>query len=284
MTSVSSFISRFAVVIARIPTGTISHQTGHHVLGSAIRMESQFKASPGHLARFNEHKLSSVGNEHGRELISCQDSPATTYKSVLMQVFCIGLSRTGTRSLTRALRVLGYQARHFGYTAEALCLSKSGQLSLDLNHFQEPGAYLDLPVAAFFEELDAVYPDALFIHTIRNKESWLEACERRFRKPRPEPAHAALREKVYGRPVFHRESFEAAYERHQIRVRTHFENRPDKLLTLDICSGEGWEKLCAFLQKAVPEDAFPQVPSRSKGAWRRTRWRLKKWLGLTPGS
>ena len=36
-----------------------------------------------------------------------------------------------------------------------------------------------------------------------------------------------------------------------------FKDRPDDLLVIDICSGEGFERLAPFLDRPVPTEAFP---------------------------
>jgi hypothetical protein len=41
-------------------------------------------------------------------------------------------------------------------------------------------------------------------------------------------------------------------------VAAHFAGRPEDLLTLDLCAGEGWERLAPFLGwERVPERPFP---------------------------
>ena len=38
----------------------------------------------------------------------------------------------------------------------------------------------------------------------------------------------------------------------------YFKNRPQDFLNLDIIGGEGWEKLCEFLGKPIPDVPFPR--------------------------
>ena len=35
-------------------------------------------------------------------------------------------------------------------------------------------------------------------------------------------------------------------------------NRPNDLLVMNICDGEGWEVLCPFLNKPIPNVIFPK--------------------------
>ena len=51
----------------------------------------------------------------------------------------------------------------------------------------------------------------------------------------------------------------------QVRVEAvaYFRDRPDDLLTINVCAGEGWEVLCPFLGfDTIPVEAFPWVNKR----------------------
>jgi hypothetical protein len=53
-------------------------------------------------------------------------------------------------------------------------------------------------------------------------------------------------------------SWEEAYLSFDHRVRSFFRDKPpEKFLELRICDGEGWDKLCPFLGKGIPEIEFP---------------------------
>jgi hypothetical protein len=160
------------------------------------------------------------------------------------KVFGIGLSRTGTTSLTRALELLGYRAKHYP-TAES--------------HFDEYDALTDTPVTVRWRELDERYPDARFILTVRAMEPWLASCRAYFAAPPPpgDELRTRLRTACYGTVVFEEDRFRAAMERHSAEVTAHFASRPGRLLTVDLCAGAGWDALCAFLDKARPEAPFP---------------------------
>ena len=41
------------------------------------------------------------------------------------------------------------------------------------------------------------------------------------------------------------------------RIKEYFVDRPDDLLVIQICDGEGWQKLCPFLGEKIPEESFP---------------------------
>jgi hypothetical protein len=56
---------------------------------------------------------------------------------------------------------------------------------------------------------------------------------------------------------FDRPLFSAAYDRHHQDVLGYFRGREGDLLVLNICAGEGWERLSPFLGREVPQDPFP---------------------------
>ncbi|NEQ26956.1 MAG: hypothetical protein F6K28_49635, partial [Microcoleus sp. SIO2G3] len=43
----------------------------------------------------------------------------------------------------------------------------------------------------------------------------------------------------------------------------YFKDRPDSLLVLDICGGEGWEELCTFLGTPAIDQPFPYTKKQS---------------------
>ena len=73
------------------------------------------------------------------------DAPVTRAKT-----FGIGLSRTGTTSLTLALEALGLSVAHFPTT---------------MKQIEEHDAATDTPVAASFQSLDSRFPGSKFIYT-----------------------------------------------------------------------------------------------------------------------
>lgn len=170
------------------------------------------------------------------------------------RVFAIGLSKTGTSSLTQALRLLGYRTRHFPIEMVAL---RGGRLRLRLEEAAVYECLTDTPVALFYRELDQRFPGAKFILTVRDVESWLRSCSVHFAKPSWGRTIDQLHIELYGTKSFDREAFAAAYAAHVSGVLEHFAQRPNDLLLLDIVKGDGWEKLCAFLGTPVPGFPFP---------------------------
>ncbi|MCB1381796.1 MAG: hypothetical protein KDJ73_02465 [Notoacmeibacter sp.] len=176
------------------------------------------------------------------------------------KIFGIGLSKTGTTSLYAALEMMGYRAGTFRHMRKAgLGDWMAGDFTRDyLGGFD---AVTDLPIGTWFRELDALYPGSKFILTRRESEAWLKSVERQFRS-NPDPAPGFIRDvrlAQYGVTTFNEARFRRILGEHEQAVRSYFADRPDDLLVMDVFSGDGWEKLSAFLGKPTPDAPFPSV-------------------------
>ena len=192
------------------------------------------------------------------------------------KIFCIGLSKTGTKSLHVALQILKFTSCHdlhggtsnkMGYINQATVGDYNWEI---INKFD---AFSDIPIPIYYKGLDKAFPNSKFILTIRDKKSWLESCERWFNKWKITLKHldglkkedniitiqsvGFIRILVYGISVFNYEVFSQVYDQHIENVYEYFKNRPGDLLTLNICNGDGWEKLCKFLNQKVIQQPFP---------------------------
>jgi hypothetical protein len=204
------------------------------------------------------------------------------------RIFGIGLTRTGTTSLTAALDVLGYRTFHFpaddATRDQILALLAEGGDSLRLPLLERIDVATDTPVCATFEALDAGYPGSKFILTTRDREPWLDSCKQLWeswampylREHPGEPLAVyveAIHARLYGTQTFDRGRFSRAYDDYIERVRRHFRNRPADLLTVDVCAGAGWEPLCGFLNLPIPDTKFPWT-IHADGEWRDAyQWR-----------
>lgn len=173
-----------------------------------------------------------------------------------MKVFGVGLSRTGTTSLTKALRMLGYRTVHFPTSDEQI---------------RRHDAATDASVAYRFEELDRAYPGSKFILTVRDEAAWLRSYyqfrDQQVKIGRNWPMNRearAVRRAVYGTEEFDPDLWRAGFRRHNERVLRYFAERPEDLLVMDVTRGEGWEKLCPFLGKPIPAAAFPFANKSSR--------------------
>lgn len=169
------------------------------------------------------------------------------------KVFGIGLSKTGTSSLAEAMAQLGLRTKHYPWPTQVL------------REAQQFDVLTDTPVVTHYKELDAIYPNARFILTVRDMDDWLDSCEKHWQRTRPRGEQLRHRTRVMGTQVFHRDAFRAVYEAHIADVKAHFYTRPDKLLVMDVVGGDGWDVLCPFLGLPMPDKPFPHVNVAPEG-------------------
>jgi hypothetical protein len=180
-----------------------------------------------------------------------------------MKIFGIGLSKTGTMSLTAALGALGFRVLHAGH--RFVDEPPEGLTALD-------GATDEL--ATEYARLDQKFPGARFILTTRALEPWLKSCQHQFRAPvDPATRGGRIILDLYGTTQFDRDRFAAGYQRHHEAVHAYFARRERDLLVMDVAAGDGYEKLCPFLGVPVPGSPFPRenVSRSADRFWRRVR-------------
>lgn len=181
--------------------------------------------------------------------------------SLLMRqkVFGIGISRTGTTSLTEALRILGYRAVHCPLS---IVKFNGHGLQLSTGVVERYDAFTDSPVARMYRELDSAYPGSKFVLTTRPIESWLASV----RRMRPSfvllealPKVRQLAREMCGTTSFFDESaLRNAFEKHSRGVREYFGQRLGRdFLVLDVAAADAWEKLSEFLGHDRPPLPFP---------------------------
>lgn len=174
-----------------------------------------------------------------------------------VKIFGIGLSKTGTTSLARALEILGYKTRDYIGVTRYI----AGDLSsIDPRELDANDAFTDTPIPSFYKQLDARYPNSKFILTTRDMEDWLKSCKKQFKESlaaKSNEATVQLHTDLYDCFVFDPEKYANGYRRFVNGVLDYFRDRPQDLLVMDLCGGENWEKLCAFLDKPVPDIPFP---------------------------
>ncbi|MCI0416751.1 hypothetical protein L0222_28610 [bacterium] len=164
------------------------------------------------------------------------------------KIFGIGLSRSGTSSLTEALRILGYTAIHSPTT---------------LQQIRKHQAATDAVIADNFERLDHFFPGSKYIYTIRSRDAWLDSCEKFWLLMKDQFDNSflltELHKHLYGTDRFDRKLFAEAYERHSARVELFFKHRNHDLLILKVdILKDKWSPLCEFLSRPAPAHEFPR--------------------------
>jgi len=178
-----------------------------------------------------------------------------------LKIFGIGLSKTGTHSLTEALNVLGFKAAHWEHTKTIITYVDARPV-INPNSLENHDAFTDTPVSRVYRELDVMYPGSKFILTVREMNGWLRSIERHLSLPKAGKDSAIteqLRIDLYGSVEFDEQLFRKSYDTHVKKVLSYFRDNKQDLLIINICGGEGWETLCPFLRMHVPDRQFPKA-------------------------
>lgn len=188
------------------------------------------------------------------------------------RIFGVGMHKTATTSLDKALTLLGFDSAHWknAHWARAVWeeMKETGRSkTLERNY-----ALCDLPISLLFKELDAAYPNSKFILTIRDEGEWIRSIQTHFSDLNPfhrqwdsDPFTHRIHNEIYGRKQFDREVMLARYRRHNAEVLEYFKDRPRDLLIMNMSGGAGWYELCGFLKKPLPETPYP-MENRNENA------------------
>lgn len=181
-----------------------------------------------------------------------------------------GFGRTGTDSMRLALTMIGMGPCH--HMKEVIDSPEQTRLwralvdgeAADWDHiFSGYRSSVDWPSAYYWRELSDYYPNAKILLTLRSAESWYESMSKTiFKVIAKSTDPESLGVSLIGNKIFDgrwddKDHALAVYKRNITNVKAAF---PDKrLLVYEL--GSGWEPLCAFLNKPVPDRPFPRANS-----------------------
>ncbi len=197
------------------------------------------------------------------------------------KIFCIGTGKTGTTSLEKALKDLGYK---LGDQAKGELLIEAyakRDFKTIVKFCRSAEAFQDAPFCFKYTymALDQAYPNAKFVLTIRDSdEQWFNSFKtfhsKRFAKGERIPTvedlkNAAyrykgyvwnVRQKVYGfteeDDPYDETILKAYYNDHNASIIDYFRYK-DNLLVLNVSHKDAYLKLCDFLGKKPLYEAFP---------------------------
>lgn len=203
-------------------------------------------------------------------------------KSKSNKVFCIGLSRTGTTSLSNILSDLGYNVIHyplqlfispelidikykFDRTNKILKFQErklNKQIEKILknsnykNIFQKYNAFSDLPIPLYYKDLFYKFPNSKFIYTYREEESWIKSIEWNIKVGFKYWNLGFLEEELmlqtYGTIKFDKKKLLSVYRHHHKSVSNFFSNKNYKFLSINIDKNEmSYERICKFLNLPI---------------------------------
>lgn len=196
--------------------------------------------------------------------------------TVSKKIFCIGVHKTGTRSLFKAFKILGLKPLHFKIDDDDSREDCVPEI-IDNNYrhdrplltgIENYDAHCEMNwphTNHLFKLLDKQYPGSKFILNTREINNWLKSRYRHI-------ANDQLiknRTKYPGNTLYslNTELWRQEYKKHHEDVLNYFANRPSDLLIIDVCAGDGWEKLCPFLGYDTPCQLFPHE-NKGKGSIR----------------
>ena len=174
------------------------------------------------------------------------------------KVFGIGWAKTGTTTLGRCLRILGY--KHMSQRLDLVSAYASRDMPQLCEIVAEADSFEDWPWILLFRELDRAFPESSFILTTRDSQRWLTSYRNMLAKQGPaKPRMTEMRRVLYDLdfPDVTDEDLLRRYKRHNEEVLHHFTDRPESLLVVDWEKKHGWAELCGFLQTDCPNVEFP---------------------------
>lgn len=191
------------------------------------------------------------------------------------KVFCIGFHKTGTTSMGKALEALGYAVTGPNGTRDPEIARRVYTMAERL--LTQYDAFQDNPWPILYKWCHERHPDAKFILTLRDPERWYESqCKHFAGNTTP------MREWIYGpgcgAPLNNKERYQERFNAHNAEVIEYFKGK-DNLLVVDITQGDGWDQICPFLGKPVPNDLpFPHAnPARANRGGSKKTSALKTW-------
>jgi hypothetical protein len=194
---------------------------------------------------------------------------------VALSVIGAGFGRTGTHSMKLALETLGFGPCHH----MACVLGDPEQVALwrraargDLPDWDAAysgfNSAVDWPTAHYWRELAQHWPEAKILLTVRSPESWYESMSKTIWpviQPGNDPESFGVRvigQATFGGRFADRAHAISVYEEHNATVEAALP--PERLLVFKL--GDGWEPLCRFLGRPVPDIPFPRTNSADEFA------------------
>lgn len=212
------------------------------------------------------------------------------------KVFCIGYNKTGTTTLEKVLLDLGYrmpdQLVQEGTVVEELFRGNFEPLKKLCKQYD---AFQDMPFSqeAYYAAVDSLFPNSLFILTLRDSDKWFESLTRFHlsgilklagieslddfdeQTLKGKMVHVrenymyncvkrqALDTSVLGQKydwslVYDRAYRIKAYEARNAEIIAYFQGRPSQLLVLDITKEQDTSKIVEFL--GLPAQRVKAMP------------------------
>lgn len=185
------------------------------------------------------------------------------------KVLCVGMFKTGTTTMNKVFRILGYKTSpgnwgsilkgetdDFGYynnwESKTDCWGHVLEEIKDESKKYE--AYEDSPWLFMYPHIDKWYKGTKFILTVRKDNNTLVRSQMKDYISYCKSTGANPKTNIP--PV---DKIVRRYEIHNKNVIDYFKNRPKDLLIVCFDYKDGWNKICDFLNKPVPNVPFPHL-------------------------
>ena len=198
-----------------------------------------------------------------------------TYRIKGPRIIVVGFNKTGTTSLGQCFEILGLGPVSHSKKAPYFSLHKLSASILDDGdygpalkaafHFR---ALHDRPwpIWNMYKIIDLAFPESKFILTYRDPEKWWASVDKwvnvRFKGNKTKLERYLKHLRV---DSLEKEKCIAAYLKHNEGIKEYFSNRPEDLLIMNLEENDGWDKLCQFLDKPIPDVPFPHANKQTIG-------------------
>lgn len=158
--------------------------------------------------------------------------------------------KTGTTSMGRAFEMLGLETLNGPWRHDELIYDPwyktpekwKESYFIIKQKVEKYDAFQDYPWMFLYKELDGWYPNAKFILTVRDAEQVAQSDLNMLRK--------------YTTELPDKQPYIDRYNNHYKAVTEYFAEK-NNLLEINLAEGNNWEKICNFLEVAIPSKPFP---------------------------
>lgn len=193
----------------------------------------------------------------------------------IMKVICAGIGKTGTKSIAKALRHLGFtvfdwEEQIFDFMDHWVDVFQNGAEPDIKRVYHNADAVVDIPGNFFWEEILDAFPECKVILSEREEESWVKSLTNQLERVEAVKSLSLAMLSPTMRKMYcigdanvlalvgtlNKKStcvFRKRYRIHNHRVKSIVP--PDKLLVYNV--KQGWKPLCDFLGCEIPTVAFP---------------------------
>lgn len=125
---------------------------------------------------------------------------------------------------------------------------------------------MDLPASLFYREIAAAYPGSLVILTVRDEDEWWRSVWDHYVWVHQTLEGQMLKEAIqtqmmaYGTTRPNEYIYKKKFREHNEAVQALFPTA----LVMNVCGGDGWDKLCRWLTIDAPDVPFPRVRENRK--------------------